>query len=192
MTQAAKQILRQKLRHALKTMSNEDRIYQSNIVTNYLLHHPKYQSSRAISIYVHMNTEISTRDIIQHAFQSDKHVFVPRYDLTSMDMVRIYSLDDLDSLPVTKWNIRQPSLDDKNREIATNNIDLIIVPGLGFSLDGSRLGHGKGYYDKYLNSLNGKFYTIGLAYRQQILENNSIPMDSEDVRINEILVSKEA
>ncbi|CAF2952526.1 unnamed protein product [Rotaria sp. Silwood2] len=172
-------------------MSNEDRFYQSNIVTNYLLHHPKYQSSRAISIYVHMNTEISTRYIIQHAFQSNKHVFIPRYNSASMDMVRVYSLDDLDSLPVTKWNIRQPSLDDKSREIANNNIDLIIVPGLGFSLDGSRLGHGKGYYDKYLNSLNGNFYTIGLAYRQQILEKNSIPMDSNDFCINEILVSKE-
>ncbi|CAF0790459.1 unnamed protein product [Rotaria sordida] len=191
MTYAAKQILREKLRHILKMMSNEDRIYQSNIVTNYLLRHSKYQSSRAISIYVHMNTEISTRDIIQHAFQSNKHVFIPRYNSTSMDMLRIYSLDDLDSLPITKWNIRQPSLDDKNREIATDNIDIIIVPGLGFSLDGSRLGHGKGFYDKYLNSLNGNFYTIGLAYRQQILENNTIPMNLNDVRINEILVSKE-
>ncbi|CAF4837785.1 unnamed protein product, partial [Rotaria magnacalcarata] len=80
--------------------------------------------------------------------------------------------DDLDSLPMTKWNIRQPNLDDHTREIATNNIDLIIVPGLGFTLDGSRLGHGKGYYDRYLNSLNGNFYTIGLAFREQILEKN--------------------
>src|SRR5205085_367533 len=103
---------------------------------------------------------------------------IPRYTSTSMDMVRIYSLKDLDSLPMTKWNIQQPSLDDKNREIATNDIDLIIVPGLGFSLDGSRLGHGKGYYDKYLNSLKENTYTIGLAFREQIMENNVIPMNS--------------
>jgi len=172
-------------------MSNEDRIHQSNIVTNYLLHHPKYLSSRSISIYVSLNTEISTREIIQHAFQFNKHVFIPRYSSTSMDMVRVYSLDDLDSLPMTKWNIRQPCLNDKNREIAHNNIDLIIVPGLGFSLDGSRLGHGKGFYDGYLNSLNKKPYTIGLAFRQQIVDINGIPMNSNDVRINEILVAKE-
>ncbi|CAF1529095.1 unnamed protein product [Rotaria magnacalcarata] len=190
MTIAAKQILRGKIRHMLKTMSNEDRIYQSNIVTNYLLHHPKYQSSRSISIYVNMNTEISTRNIIQHAFQSQKHVFIPRYCSKSMTMVRVYSLDDLDSLPMTKWNIRQPNLDDHTREIATNNIDLIIVPGLGFTLDGSRLGHGKGYYDRYLNSLNGNFYTIGLAFREQILEKNSIPMNSADIHLNESKLSK--
>jgi len=191
MVHLAKQILRQKIRQSLKLMSNEERVYQSNIVTNNLLHHPKYLSSRSISIYVHMNTEISTRDIIQHAFKVHKHVFIPRYDSTSMDMVRIYSLDDLDSLPMTKWNIRQPSLNDTNREIGTNNIDLVIVPGLGFSLDGSRLGHGKGFYDRYLSLLNKNSYTIGLAFRQQILENNTIPMNSTDIYINEILVSKE-
>jgi 5-formyltetrahydrofolate cyclo-ligase len=108
-----------------------------------------------------------------------------------MDMVRVYSLDDLDSLPMTKWNIRQPSLDDNNREIATNNIDLIIVPGLGFSLDGARLGHGKGFYDRYLSTLNAHSYTIGLAFRQQMIENNIIPMLLTDIRINEILVAKE-
>ncbi|CAF5207655.1 unnamed protein product, partial [Rotaria magnacalcarata] len=59
------------------------------------------------------------------------------------------------------------------------------------TLDGSRLGHGKGYYDRYLNSLNGNFYTIGLAFREQILEKNSIPMNSADIHLNEVLVSKD-
>jgi 5-formyltetrahydrofolate cyclo-ligase len=190
MVHSAKQILRQQIRAILKLMSTEDRINQSKIVTDHLLNHPKYLSSRSISVYVHLNTEISTRDIIQDAFKANKYVFIPRYDSKTMDMVRVYSLDDLDSLPMTKWNIRQPSFDDQHRDIANNNLDLIIVPGLGFTLDGSRLGHGKGFYDGYLNSLNGNFYTIGLAFRQQIVENNGIPMTPTDVRINEVLVAK--
>ncbi|CAF4263486.1 unnamed protein product, partial [Adineta steineri] len=40
MVHSAKQLLRQQIRHALKLMSNEERVQQSNIVTNYLLHHP--------------------------------------------------------------------------------------------------------------------------------------------------------
>jgi 5-formyltetrahydrofolate cyclo-ligase len=191
MIHPTKQILRQQIRQVLKLMSNEERIYQSNLVTKKLLSHPKYLASQSISIYVHMNTEISTRDIIQHAFEMNKQIFIPRYNSISMDMVRIYSLDDLDSLPMTKWNIRQPNFDDKNRELATNNIDLIIVPGLGFSLDGSRLGHGKGYYDRYLSTLNEHSYKIGLAFCEQILENKIIPMQSTDIRIDEILVSNE-
>jgi 5-formyltetrahydrofolate cyclo-ligase len=191
MANPAKQILRQQIRQILKLMSNEERIHQSNHVTKVLLSHPVYIASKSISIYVHMNTEISTREIIRHAFQMNKQVFIPRYNSNSMDMVRVHSLDDLDSLPMTKWNIRQPALDDTTRDIATNDIDLIIVPGLGFSLDGSRLGHGKGFYDRYLSTLKENSYKIGLAYRQQLVENKGIPMQSTDIRIDEILVSKE-
>lgn len=192
MVSSAKQLLRQQIRQVLQLMSNEDRIHQSNLVTKTLLQHPKYLSARSISIYVHMPTEISTRDIISHAVQTNKRVYIPRYSSTSMDMVRIASLDDLDSLPVTKWKIRQPSLDDTNREVADQHLDLIVVPGLGFSLDGSRLGHGKGFYDRYLSSLTANSYTIGLAYRQQLVEVNSIPINATDVRLNEVLVVDES
>ena len=191
MANPAKQILRQQIRQILKSMSNEERIHQSNYVTKVVLSHPTYLAAKSISIYVNMNTEISTREIIKHAFQTNKHVFIPRYNSNTMDMVRVYSLDDLDSLPMTKWNIQQPALDDTTRDIATNDIDLIIVPGLGFSLDGSRLGHGKGFYDRYLSTLNENSYKIGLAFRQQLVENKVIPMHSKDIRIDEILVSQE-
>jgi 5-formyltetrahydrofolate cyclo-ligase len=188
---SAKQILRQRIRQFLQSMSNEDRQRQSHRVTQYLLAHPKYLTSRSISIYVHMPTEIITRDIIRHAFESNKHVFIPRYSSTAMDMVRVYSLDDLDSLPMTKWRIRQPLLDDHTRDVADQHVDLIVVPGVAFALDGSRLGHGKGFYDRYLNTLCEHAYTIGLAFQQQIVDTDQIPMNTMDVRLKEILVSKD-
>jgi 5-formyltetrahydrofolate cyclo-ligase len=191
MVHPAKQLLRQQIRQLLKLMASEDRLSQSNYITTALLRHPKYLSARSISVYVHMSTEVSTRDIIQHAFLTNKRVFIPRYSSDSMDMVRVHSLDDLDSLPMTKWNIRQPLLDDTTREIASADIDLILVPGLGFSLDGARLGHGKGFYDRYLSSLSKHSYKIGLAYRQQLVENGAIPMNPSDVWLDEILVSKD-
>ena len=191
MTQSAKQILRQRIRQVLKSMSNEDRVHQSNAVIRRLLHHPKYLSARSISIYAHMPSEISTRDLIQHASESNKKIFIPRYTATSMDMVRVHSLADLDSLPLTKWNIRQPADDDTSREIANRDIDLVIVPGLGFSLDGCRLGHGKGYYDKYLSALGAHCFTLGLAYREQLVDIGDIPMNETDVRLHEVLVAQQ-
>lgn len=188
MVHTAKQVLRQQIRQLLKSMSPEDRLRQSSRVTERVLHHPKYLTSHRISVYVHMPTEISTRELIQDAFRSNKQVFIPRYNVNTMEMVRIYSIEDLDSLPKTKWNIQQPSFDDKDREIADRNIDLVLVPGLAFSMDGARLGHGKGFYDRYLKTVSEHTYTIGLAFRQQLLEINHIPMSETDVRLNEILL----
>lgn len=190
MVHSAKQLLRQRIRQLLKTIGDEERLRQSIGVTERVLHHPKYLSSTRISVFVNLPTEISTREIIQHAFQTNKHVFIPRYDSNSMQMVRIHSLNDLDALPKTKWNIQQPSLDDSTRETADRTLDLILAPGLAFALDGSRLGHGKGFYDRFLRTLCPQTYTIGLAFRQQLLDQSEIPMSETDVRLNEVLVDQ--
>ena len=68
-------------------------------------------------------------------------------------------------------------------------LDLILMPGLGFTKTGDRLGRGKGYYDKYLDKckkVTGSFpSTIALAYFQQICD--SIPTFETDVPIDKVL-----
>ena len=58
-------------------------------------------------------------------------------------------------LPKTKWNVSQPE-DPEARENALDNgfgLDLMVVPGVAFTVGGDRLGRGKGYYDTYLQRL---------------------------------------
>ena len=54
--------------------------------------------------------------------------------------------------------------------------DLLLVPGLAFTKKGERLGRGKGYFDRYLNSYKG--LKIGIAFNQQIYD--SIPTEVHD------------
>ena len=49
------------------------------------------------------------------------------------------------------------------------NIDLMIVPGVSFSLSGARLGYGQGFYDYYLENTN--IYKIGICFKEQICNN---------------------
>ena len=52
-----------------------------------------------------------------------------------MDMLRVHSLGDVDPLPLTSWNIRQPASADGRENPLTSGagLDLILVPGLGFT-----------------------------------------------------------
>lgn len=69
-------------------------------------------------------------------------------------------------------------------------LDLLIVPGLGFTANGKRLGRGKGYYDRCITDYKQKYpdnnlKTIGLALRQQICDD--IPIGQHDSLIDFVL-----
>ncbi|EIE85082.1 5-formyltetrahydrofolate cyclo-ligase [Rhizopus delemar RA 99-880] len=90
--------------------------------------------------------EIVTTKIIHFLLNTDKNCFIPRCTKHNMDMVKINSLKDFESLPVNKWSIPEPPLD-QQRENALETkegLDLILVPGVAFDQNRNRIGHGKG------------------------------------------------
>ena len=65
-------------------------------------------------------------------------------------------------------------------------IDLAIIPGVAFTMDGKRLGRGKGYYDRLLSHPSfGDIYKLGICYSFQLLP--ELPTSSHDVSLDEIL-----
>ena len=79
-----------------------------------------YQASQRIAVYLPMPGEVDTTPLIQHMLSANKQCFIPRYHMKSrqMEMLQLYSMDDMYNLPKTKWNIPQPALDDDSREDA--------------------------------------------------------------------------
>lgn len=67
-------------------------------------------------------------------------------------------------------------------------LDLVLVPGVAFTSSGDRLGHGMGFYDKYLTALpDPKPTTIALAFREQVVDN--LPTTDLDYTIDHILTA---
>ncbi|KAM9825111.1 5,10-methenyltetrahydrofolate synthetase (5-formyltetrahydrofolate cyclo-ligase) [Syngnathus typhle] len=190
---AAKQALRKEIKRRVALLSEEEKHRQSLIVCQKLIRHPKYLACKRIAVFLSMDDEVHTEEIIKDMFKVGKSCFIPRYDQCSnhMDMLKLNSMQDTATLSKTSWNILQPSEDDKGREeaLSAGGLDLILMPGLGFDLSGKRLGRGKGFYDTYLARCfqhpKGKPYTIALAYKEQLCQD--IPVDNNDVLIDEVL-----
>lgn len=72
----------------------------------------QYQNSRRVSLYLSTNDEVDTVPILKHILDAGKEAFVPRYHGKIMEMVRLNSMEDYEALPLTKWNIKQPSITD--------------------------------------------------------------------------------
>lgn len=119
--------------------------------------------------------ELSTRSIVVDALARGKIVFVPYVHAvkpaddaasqTKMDMLSLKSKEEYDSLKPDRWGIptlEAASIEHRRNafggfglerdglEKETGRLDLILVPGMAFDRDQRRLGHGKGYYDRFL------------------------------------------
>lgn len=182
----AKALLRTEIANRITTLTADQKKIQSEFVFQKLLQIPAFQNSSRISIFLSTEDEISTTPIIQSIFKAKKSCFVPRYNKSVMEMVRLHSMKDWEELPVTKWNIKQPRLGEERENALEGGIlDLIIIPGVAFTKDGLRLGHGKGYYDTFLSKLKSRHTTIALAFREQVVE--EVPTDEHDVKIDHVL-----
>ena len=80
-----------------------------------------------------------------------------------------------------KLNVFEPETPSTESEV-----DVFLIPGLAFTVDGKRLGRGGGFYDKllkiYPNSLK-----IGLTSNDRIL--NDIPTEDHDIFINYVFTN---
>ncbi|XP_033964797.1 5-formyltetrahydrofolate cyclo-ligase [Pseudochaenichthys georgianus] len=194
---AAKQALRKEIKRRVAALSDEEKLRQSSVLSKQLFRHPKYVSCKRIAVFLSMHDEVRTEEIIRDVFKCGKSCFIPRYESSSnhMDMLQLRSLQDMETLPLTAWNIQQPAAEDSSREeaLSAGGLDLILMPGLGFDSLGKRLGRGKGFYDTYLERCmkhpKGKPYTIALAFKEQLLP--EIPVDDNDVLIDEVLYEKD-
>jgi 5-formyltetrahydrofolate cyclo-ligase len=206
---AQKSSLRKLLKQALKQLTPEEKAHQSRTVTEYLLKKcEKFQAANHLAVYLAMEEEeINTIPLVEHflASKSDsRHLYVPFVDMSNSaeQPMQFYELESLEQFKNemntnNKYRIRQFNDLTKVKLGNARLFDLILVPGLGFGQTTdkriSRLGRGKGYYDKFLRQIPA-CHTIGIGFNQQYLPLNphlkqaDIPVnEAYDVYLNEFL-----
>ncbi|KAK3609115.1 hypothetical protein CHS0354_007794 [Potamilus streckersoni] len=185
----AKAALRKEITTRLANMTDGERERQSDIVTQKLLQLPEFKSSQRVSLYLNMTDEIKTIGILRHLLALNHSCFIPHYSGSDMKMVQLKSWEDYLSLPETNWKIKQPrDTDVRPDALETGGLDLVLVPGLGFTRKGDRLGRGKGYYDSYIRKCEktGKRpLLIALAFYEQICD--TIPVTEMDRAVDVVL-----
>lgn len=67
-------------------------------------------------------------------------------------------------------------------DLAPVELDVVIVPGVGFTADGGRLGQGGGHYDRFLPRLRPDCVTIGVCFREQLVDR--LPIEPHDALVD--------
>ena len=172
--------LRKQVLHEMKAISQEQKQFIDQALTEQLLQHPFYQEAKVIATYLSFPHEFQTQELIEQALRDCKKVLIPKtYPKGRMDFV-VY---DPQQLVKTSFGLLEPQGD--LEVVDVSQIDLIHVPGLAFTTEGYRIGYGGGYYDCYLEHFSGN--TLSTVYPCQIRD--FIPED-HDIPVQEVLVDE--
>ena len=135
-----------------------------------------FRNAQKIGAYYPIGSEILTQDIMQEALSEGKEVFLPKVIGKNMEFRKIENFSNLEN---GSFDIMEP----RNECPVDNDLDVILVPTVGISPTGVRLGYGHGFYDRFL--AENKIETISLTLEKQIIKN--IPRSEHDVIINWIV-----
>lgn len=142
-----------------------------------------WKEAKVIGITISVGYEWDTKQLIQEAWHQGKKVVVPKCNPKEKSLT-FYQLEAFDQLETVYYQLQEPN-PMITRKVSSNEIDLLIVPGLLFDDAHYRIGHGGGYYDRFLESFSGK--TVSLAWVEQVIP--SIPTEPFDIPVNELIVS---
>ena len=172
--------LRKQVLQEMKAISQEQKQFIDQTLTERLLQHPFYQEAKIIATYLSFPHECQTQELIEQAQKDGKNVLIPKtYPKGRMDFVVYYP----QQLVKTSFGLLEPQGD--LEVVDASQIDLIHVPGLAFTTEGHRIGYGGGYYDRYLKHFSG--HTLSTIYPCQIQD---FITEKHDIPVQEVLIDE--
>ena len=174
-----KKLLRNTIRERLKNLTEKDKTIASNIIESKVLSLIQKRNERNIFVFMSDEFEPNTHAMINKLLASGYSVSVPVIVGDKM----IASVIDVDSkFRLNKYNILEPC-----EIVVSNEPEIVIVPLVGFDDELSRLGRGRGYYDRYLSCR--EVFKIGIAFDCQRIDR--IAVEEFDIPLDVVVTEKE-
>ena len=170
----------------LKQQREDDRRQRSEAIRRRVFRLAAFRRAKTVCCYVALPYEVQTWQMIEEMLARGKRVVVPRVQRGSRRLRLSEVKDpsgDLDRGVFGVWEPRPSAV----RPVRRRDLDLVLVPGLAFDQRGHRLGHGHGYYDRFLAGLPKTVPTVGLAYSFQLLDR--LPIASHDHAVRRVLTA---
>jgi 5-formyltetrahydrofolate cyclo-ligase len=169
--------IRRRLRETLASLTDAQRHAKSLAACSLITATAEFQAAKTVMIFLSTPLEVDTASLALRGWQQGKSIVVPKvsWDARRMVPVEINSLAS-DELQTTRHGLREPVA---GNPVPLSFIDLVLVPGMGFTASGHRIGRGMGFYDRFL--AQGEFLGVscGLCFEEQIVP--YIPMLDHDV-----------
>ena len=171
-----KQLIRRNISEHKKALSGQIITELSKKICDRVVQTEAFQKASCVALYYAMDDEVCTSGIIDE-WHKKKTIALP---VTSGENINFYEYTKNKDLTKGAFGIPEPV---SGKIIPCESIDLFIVPGIAFDSSCSRLGRGKGYYDRYLSDV--KKPIIGICFDFQLID--SVPTEKHDMKMTMVI-----
>lgn len=172
---------KKKIRKEIKLLklkySEEQRKELSEPILKKLEEIPEFVDAKVVMLYWSMKDEVFSHDFVCK-WAKQKKVILPCVKGTTLDLKEFKGREYL--VDGENYGIPEP---DGPVFMAEDEIDLILIPGVAFDKQNNRMGRGKAYYDRLLQSLSA--YKVGICFDFQFLD--QVPIDKHDIKMDTII-----
>lgn len=171
-----------------RALCTSDREMYSKQIIQKVINSAQYQKSTVCFLFAAMKDEVQTKELILDALRAGKRVCLPYITNKKNGLMEATEFSSFDELIVGAYGIL--SVNENNlRFVNPQDIDFILVPGVGFDKRGYRLGMGGGFYDRYLpKAINA--YLTAVIYNCQLAD--TVVTDKYDAKVDAIFTEKES
>ena len=189
MTEDTRQAVRESLRQTRRDLNEEQQAVASQGLFELIHELDIFSDAKRIAFYQPIDGEVDPSLLLKHALREGKSCFLPRISDENPEFVSFAPYDENTKLKNSDWGIAEPPAPETIP--SPTDLDLVFVPLVAFDRYCSRLGMGKGFYDRTFNfkifNPQSRPLLIGLAHECQYAEPFSVK--SWDVRLDAVITA---
>lgn len=174
-----KVLLRKEIRKERRALDPVQRKVWDASIEAQVLAREEYKRANTVFCFVSYGGEPETGGILRDILAQGKCLAVPR--CMEDGIMEAVVLESLDGLEKGMYGILEPKAGLPTLPFTA--IDFAVVPGLAFTKDGTRLGQGGGYYDRFMEKTQA--FTCGICYSRFVLK--EIPAEFFDRKVMAVI-----
>lgn len=178
-----KAFLRAGLRDRIAAVPPLRRAEEEGLVNAAIRATPAWAAAQTVLLYKHKGHEFSVVPLGNAAFLHNKRVLFPR--VAGRGVLDLHVVRGWSELSAGAYGIAEPS--QYAETVSPEEVDLAIVPGLGWTEEGGRLGQGGGFYDRLLPRLGGPAWGVG--FTDQLLP--ELPLEPHDRKVDRVWTARQ-
>lgn len=166
-----KSMIRKQIYAYRNSLSDEFVDVNSRIIFEKIVDSDWYKETKYVFLYASYNNEVDTKCFFEYSLSLGKIVCAPKVsvDDTNLCKMNFYKISSFSDFMEGYKGIPEPVEGLENVDDYTNEA-IIIIPMVAFNENRTRIGYGKGFYDRYLASHSFK-KIVGVAFEGQKVEN---------------------